>query len=177
MEHSGSYIGMPLERDLEFRLKNIAQSPEYVQINNEAIAYSNLKSEYDNTFPSVFYDANETELYVHTLWGNNSLEIILGTITGTDGSNFTKSGFSLQVYPSPVYSKATISYEVPEDGIYRLEVRNSLGVKVAELLNSFQGAGLHRMEWENNNGLPAGVYYVSLISKDDLVTVSVVIAE
>lgn len=177
VEHSGSYVGMPLERDLEFRLKNITQSPEFVQINNSTIAYANLKSEYDNTFPAVFYDANEAELYVHTLWENNSLEILLSTITGIENSNFAKTGFSLQVYPSPVYSKATVSYEVQKEGIYRLEVRNSLGVKVAELLNSFQGAGLHRMEWVNNIGLPAGIYYFSLIGSDNFVTVPVVIAE
>jgi hypothetical protein len=66
--------------------------------------------------------------------------------------------FSLeQNYPNPYNSSTTIEFELPRSEHIKIEVYNSLGQKVSELINKLLPAGFHKYEFNGFN-LPSGLY-------------------
>jgi hypothetical protein len=74
-----------------------------------------------------------------------------------------QASMNCKVYPNPVKTRATIQYNLPEDSQVSLEIFNSKGQKISQLLNGKQFEGVHSMQW-NAEGMPAGIYYYSLRS-------------
>lgn len=62
-----------------------------------------------------------------------------------------------QNYPNPFNPSTCIEYQLPVDAEVKLEVYNSLGELVADLVNSKLGAGTHKTEWRSGS-LPSGTY-------------------
>jgi len=62
-----------------------------------------------------------------------------------------------QNYPNPFNPMTTISYNLPMAGLTRLALYNLLGQEVAVLLDSYQGAGLHRVVVDGSR-LASGIY-------------------
>lgn len=60
-------------------------------------------------------------------------------------------------YPNPFNPTTTIKYELPEGINVQLVIYNILGEKVAELVNSFQKAGIYKVVW-NAKDFASGVY-------------------
>jgi hypothetical protein len=76
-----------------------------------------------------------------------------GTIAG---------GFALaQNYPNPFNPSTTIRYALPHSGKVSLTLYNSVGQRVAELVNGVQHSGNHDVVF-TANGLASGVYYCRL---------------
>ena len=68
-----------------------------------------------------------------------------------------------QNYPNPFNPSTTIKFNLPERSKVKLLVFNTLGEKVAELLNGETEAGYHKINFNAAN-LPSGVYVYSLIT-------------
>ncbi len=96
----------------------------------------------------------------------NELEIYAGTtsaakqnaegLIGLDAA--IPSEFELhQNYPNPFNPSTTIRYGVPEAAHVTLKLINVLGKEVATLVEGWQTAGVHRINFEAQ-GLPSGVY-------------------
>lgn len=66
-----------------------------------------------------------------------------------------------QNYPNPFNPTTTISFSLPEDADVSLTLHNTLGEKVADILNGKFSAGHHKTELNADN-LSAGVYYYRL---------------
>lgn len=68
-----------------------------------------------------------------------------------------------QNYPNPFNPTTTIAFELPAAAVVKVEVFNTLGRRVARLLNEHKPAGSYRMEWRgaDDNGLPvaSGIYF------------------
>jgi serine protease AprX len=64
-------------------------------------------------------------------------------------------------YPNPFNSETTIQYRVKSSGNVSLQVFNSLGQKVAELVNNYRAAGTYQLAW-NAAHLASGIYYLVL---------------
>jgi hypothetical protein len=62
-----------------------------------------------------------------------------------------------QNYPNPFNPSTTISYSLPEPGMTKLEVYNSLGQKVEEIVNEFLESGNHQTLFNAEN-LASGLY-------------------
>lgn len=66
-------------------------------------------------------------------------------------------------YPNPFNPSTTIEYELPKEGIVKIEVYNSLGQLVKVLSDSFQNAGTHSVKWngKDNYGssVASGIYF------------------
>jgi len=72
------------------------------------------------------------------------------------------SAFHLaQNYPNPFNPTTTISYSLPKNVNVNLTVYNITGQKVAELINEYQTAGQHRVQWNAGN-FASGIYYYKL---------------
>ena len=62
-----------------------------------------------------------------------------------------------QNYPNPFNPSTTIAFALPYDGRVSLEVYNTLGQKVAQLLDELMTAGYHSVTFDASQ-LASGVY-------------------
>ena len=71
-------------------------------------------------------------------------------------------GFSLmQNYPNPFNPSTKIRFAIPESGQVKLNVYNSIGQKVTELVNTNLTAGTYESTWDAQN-IAGGVYFYKL---------------
>lgn len=70
----------------------------------------------------------------------------------------------LQNYPNPFNPVTHIQYAIPQEGLVQLQVYNSLGQKVADLVNGYQTAGYHVAEFQAGS-LPSGIYYYRITTE------------
>jgi hypothetical protein len=83
------------------------------------------------------------------------------TITEVDDLNIPVQ-FSLeQNYPNPFNPSTTIEYSIPESSNVKLIVFNSLGEKVTTLVNNFEEAGIHKVNFDAKD-LSSGIYFYQL---------------
>ena len=66
-----------------------------------------------------------------------------------------------QNYPNPFNPTTRIQYALPEFTNVKIEIFNSLGQKLAELVNEQQNAGIHEITFKSE-GLSTGVYLYKL---------------
>ena len=71
------------------------------------------------------------------------------------------NSLKLENYPNPFRISTTIRYDVPAQSNVKVSVYNSIGERVAFLVNEIQTAGQHEMEW-NANGRTHGLYFVKV---------------
>jgi len=79
-----------------------------------------------------------------------------------------------QNYPNPFNPSTRISFELPQKDQVSLTIYNTLGQKVATLVNSELSAGSHEYQWngtlENGKQAPAGMYFYELKSTENVAT-------
>ncbi|MFC1553150.1 putative Ig domain-containing protein [candidate division KSB1 bacterium] len=92
------------------------------------------------------------------------------TITLSKDSNklVPKSYFLNQNYPNPFNPITKIEYGIPESGLTRIVIFNSLGQKVRTLVNTEVQAGYHSIMWDSRDDLgtevSTGVYFYRITS-------------
>ncbi|MCH7774714.1 MAG: T9SS type A sorting domain-containing protein [Bacteroidetes bacterium] len=70
-----------------------------------------------------------------------------------------------QNYPNPFNATTKIRFNIPEDGIVKLEVYDILGQRVIQILNTELVTGPYEVVFRGNN-LASGVYFYMLNVKD-----------
>ena len=72
-----------------------------------------------------------------------------------------------QNHPNPFNPTTTVKFQLPVDANVRIELYNSIGQKVSELLNSDLSGGVHEVTFEGSN-LSSGIYYYTMnaVGKD-----------
>ncbi len=93
-------------------------------------------------------------------------EIILGINNATTAS---QSITLFQNFPNPVSSMTTIAFEVTEKSSIRIDIYDSVGKKLRELVNGNFPSGKHQIQL-NMAGFPDGGYYYRLESATQILT-------
>ncbi len=73
------------------------------------------------------------------------------------------------VGPNPFNASTQMSYYLPQAGQVKIQVFNTLGRKVAILVDGWQPEGEHTVTWSANN-LPSGVYFIHLNTSNGTVS-------
>ena len=72
----------------------------------------------------------------------------------------------LENFPNPFNPNTTISFELKESGLTKIEIYNVKGEKIKTLLNKTLPTGSHEVEWkglnEKGKTIPSGVYFYKL---------------
>jgi hypothetical protein len=92
-------------------------------------------------------------------------------VNGSDAKDLTvetiPSEYTLgSNYPNPVKSGTTIDYELKQKSSVTLEVYNTLGQKVATLVDQEKEAGSYSVSWEAGSDLSSGVYFYRMQAGD-----------
>jgi hypothetical protein len=74
-----------------------------------------------------------------------------------------------QNYPNPFNPSTSISFNLPQAGVVKLDIFNSLGQNVATLVDGNLAAGLYNREF-TGAGLASGVYYYQLRAGEQVLT-------
>ncbi|MEE9432258.1 MAG: T9SS type A sorting domain-containing protein [Melioribacteraceae bacterium] len=69
--------------------------------------------------------------------------------------------FSMSIYPNPFNPTTTVSFTIPNDSKVKIDIYNSLGQKVSELLNGNKNSGVHLLKW-NGIGFSSGTYFAKI---------------
>ena len=89
------------------------------------------------------------------------------------------SSFSIQNYPNPFNPSTKIKFTIPSVGTRNrvsvlLKVYDIIGSEIATLVNDEKPAGTYEVEW-NAEGLPGGVYIVTLNSSATMINTKMVL--
>ena len=89
-------------------------------------------------------------------------------ITGIENEAGIPISYSLsQNYPNPFNPSTEIKFSIPQDSHIKLELFNTLGEKVATLINKEMSAGFHNYQLSiSNYQLPSGIYFYRLQSEN-----------
>jgi chitinase len=90
---------------------------------------------------------------------------LVGGVTNADEtSDEHPELFTLeQNYPNPFNPSTTIQFSLLSDAFVEVEIFNTIGEKVATLVNEFLVAGSHNVNW-NASEMPSGIYLYKLRS-------------
>ncbi len=113
-----------------------------------------------------FFDQTATFIgaFGTTDWtaGWSTFKFQVPTVVVESGNGNIVTDYALgQNYPNPFNPATTIAFAMPEPGLATLYVYNQLGQQVAELVNGFQEAGRHHINWNASN-MPSGLYMYRL---------------
>ncbi len=96
-------------------------------------------------------------------------------LTGVDDPKERPVKFFLQnAYPNPFNPITNISYSIPEYGFVSLEVYNSLGEKIIDIVSMYQHAGDYSVIFNAEN-LSSGIYFYKLQQNKYVVTKKVLL--
>ncbi len=124
------------------------------------------------------WDNAEDKQYSRNLGNETGIELvsIFGVSTAVHDdqrSNVIQSFILKQNYPNPFNSETTISYALSFASDVTLEIYDLTGKKVRTLVQGYQSAGMHKVNWDgrdqNGKSVASGmyIYKVSLLKKDN----------
>ena len=80
--------------------------------------------------------------------------------------NTTPNSFELyQNYPNPFNPSTTIRFSVPENQLVTLKIYNSIGEKIADLVNQVLPSGNYQVSWNAENS-SSGIYFYTLTTNN-----------
>jgi hypothetical protein len=113
-----------------------------------------------------FYQHNRNPFIDHpewitSIWGDPPTEI------QKDYLNIITDYKLNQNFPNPFNPETVISWQLPVSGYVTLKIYDVLGREVAKLINEFQQAGIHNLNFNIQNfQLPSGVYFYIIQAGD-----------
>ena len=120
--------------------------------------YTTLKA-----YSTYYWRVRSRNLNGYSEW-SNVFKFTTGYVIGIKDNVEAPYVFSLkQNYPNPFNPSTTINYSLPHAGNVKLTVYNSIGSKVATLVNEYKPAGSYSVHFNASN-LASGIYLYRLES-------------
>ncbi|MHB8337709.1 MAG: choice-of-anchor V domain-containing protein [Ignavibacteriaceae bacterium] len=94
---------------------------------------------------------------------NKTVNIVLAT--GVKENNIVNSFKLDQNYPNPFNPATNINFSIAKPGHVKLEVYNSVGNKVAVLVNGYRAEGSYSVSFNGDN-LSSGIYFYRLVTNN-----------
>lgn len=112
----------------------------------------------------IYATADGDTLFVSD-YGSKSLRMITGVATAIEPRAAVDiNRFQLNAnYPNPFNPTTSIRYQLKTTQMVTLEILNTLGQRIAILVDEIQPAGPHTVEWSAES-MPGGIYYYRLTS-------------
>ncbi len=134
---------------------------------------SSIVGIYKKPSSSILYAATRFDIYEITPSLIKSIKHLTVDVK-YDKNNLPSEYFLYQNYPNPFNPSTTIRYQIPKSGFVTLKVYDILGRETAALVNEFQTAGEHTVQFstddkqqtKNNKVFSSGVYFYQLKSGD-----------
>ena len=144
-----------------------------VNSDTKSAAYYQALWNLTGNFTIALFDSASYRLasLIYTAWKNAGSP--LPSISFVESHSSYPNNFSLeQNYPNPFNPTTTIKYQIPKSGLVQLKVYDILGREVAALVNEYQTAGEHLINFTTDNNqqttnphqLSSGVYFYQLKS-------------
>jgi len=170
---SADVFDLVLPYGVQFQLNNINNGSEIV------VSYP---ADTLNTFNSTL---NTTTLAdgVYSLCaiardvsGNMDTACINITVDNTTGIIELSQGYGIQFYPNPASSLITIEFTLPQQKDVLLSVYDIAGNQIATLIDEKKSAGTNTAVFETKY-LPAGTYFIKLLTPDYSQTQKIIITK
>jgi PKD repeat protein len=93
------------------------------------------------------------------------------------GTNLiTDTQIALMVYPNPFTERTAITFALPERQFVDLSVYDQLGRKIETLVNGWYNSDLYKVDLSSHSLAP-GVYFLKLVSEDQIITRQIVVSK
>ena len=99
----------------------------------------------------------------HRWYEQTNLTLVTAVSAVHQNEAVPKAVYLRAPYPNPVLSRTTIEYSVTRASAVRLSIRNILGQEIAILDEGRRDAGRYQFYFDTS-GLPAGLYFCSLVA-------------
>ncbi|TFH50025.1 MAG: T9SS type A sorting domain-containing protein, partial [Bacteroidia bacterium] len=121
------------------------------------IPFTSIGGTGDRQYHSVVVRQTAPGVRHGTLWFDDAMTV---TLTGID--NPSEADVSLAVFPNPVTSEGTVTFNLSGRSLVTLDVYSSEGRKVEQIINAPMEPGLKSLRWLPSAALPDGVYLLRL---------------
>ncbi len=139
-----------------------------VMINSELIEETNFPDTNFIPEPGVIYEYYVTAVYLDG--ESDPSEVVEFMITGLEDDLVSARTALLGNYPNPFNPRTAISFSLAEPGPVRIEIFNSRGQKLRELVDSYYDSGEYSIIWDgtgdNNQQVGSGIYIYRMISNN-----------
>jgi photosystem II stability/assembly factor-like uncharacterized protein len=136
--------------------------------NDGGVSWNDQSISEDNLY-SIFITGN----YQGWIAGGNGLyHADLSMIVGTEEAKLEESVFDINVFPNPVHKSAIFSFTLKKTYLVSIYIFNSQG-QMVEYFEMEKPSGKHRIQWDTE-GLPAGMYYLSIQAGESILSRKVV---
>ena len=98
-------------------------------------------------------------------WSNKMREEVIESDEGFNSSDVN----CFEIYPNPATNLGNLEITVIHSGNVNVQLCNSMGQSIKEILNQYIKEGKHRFYMSLNN-LPRGVYYVNMYTLDEIIS-------
>lgn len=122
--------------------------------------YVDLSAYADSTIRLAFYFISNNN-YEDNGWYIDDVRLVNVTSVEEDNNIYLNKYILSQNYPNPFNPVTQIGFSLPRAGNVRIEIYNSLGQKIATLLDAHKPAGYHELTFDASH-LASGVYFYRL---------------
>lgn len=134
----------------------------------------------DETGCSIQVAAESSATYTATYQGICSVDANVNVVVIDCESRMAKSGkinssTDAMVFPNPFQGATTIQFHVANSSEVSVEILDMNGQVVANLLKGQMEAGVHRVEWNVEGKVPAGVYVCRIATGSEIQTLHIVL--
>jgi endoglucanase len=104
---------------------------------------------------------NEHNVLSSTNLWFDEIRLFNPNITEVKGESIKHDYDLFQNYPNPFNASTIINYSLPQDGLIKLVIYNTLGIEISEVENGFKKAGIYSYNFDASK-YASGVYYYVL---------------